>query len=127
MGAVSLRPAKTVLRSATCAIFVFFATFAVTPRAEARLFAPISHWWMSGRLCISARDPPGRAWQTLPPRACAPPDERVAFEIRPLPVADLLPLLAREKLCATPAVIVAQVPARGHHPHHRRRKHRPRS
>jgi hypothetical protein len=39
-------------------------------RAEARIFEPQRDWWHSGRTCIESRNPPGLAWDGLPPRAC---------------------------------------------------------
>ena len=39
-------------------------------QAEARIFEPQRNWWSSGRTCIESRNPPGLAWDGLPPRAC---------------------------------------------------------
>jgi hypothetical protein len=45
-------------------------TLACAGRAEARIFEPQHNWWHSGRSCIESRNPPGLAWDDLPPRAC---------------------------------------------------------
>jgi hypothetical protein len=49
------------------ALFLFAACAAP---AQARIFEPQRNWWSSGRTCIESRNPPGLAWETLPPRAC---------------------------------------------------------
>jgi len=43
---------------------------ACTGRAQARIFEPQHNWWNSGRSCAESRNPPGLAWDDLPPRAC---------------------------------------------------------
>lgn len=45
-------------------------TLAFAGRAEARIFEPQHNWWHSGRTCVESRNPPGLAWDDLPPRAC---------------------------------------------------------
>ena len=45
-------------------------TLACAGQAQARIFEPQHNWWSSGRSCIASRNPPGLAWDDLPPRAC---------------------------------------------------------
>ena len=54
-----------------------------TRPAEARLFEPQPHWWSSGRSCMESRDPPGLAWDSLPPRACVVREQMTSFNGAP--------------------------------------------
>jgi hypothetical protein len=45
-------------------------TLVCAGRAEARIFEPQHNWWHAGRTCVESRNPPGLAWDDLPPRAC---------------------------------------------------------
>ena len=56
--------------------------FAGAGQARARAFEPQHNWWSSGRTCVASRDPPGLAWDELPPRACVERED-VAFPKQP--------------------------------------------
>ncbi|MBI3439857.1 MAG: hypothetical protein HY054_14620 [Proteobacteria bacterium] len=57
---------RSILALATTIAF----TIACASQAEARIFEPQRDWWNSGRTCVESRNPPGLAWDDLPPRAC---------------------------------------------------------
>src|SRR4051812_41516870 len=83
-------------------------------KAEARFFEAQPHWWNSGALCISARNPPGRRWRDNSLRGCVP--ERETTEIAQLPEAGdrALTLVVLQQPRFAPSV------ARRRHHHFRR-------
>jgi hypothetical protein len=75
------------------ALAIFFAiTLSSIGSAEARWFEPQANWRNAGVLCIASRNPPGRRWRALPPRACAVSDAATAeitvVNYSPAPTAD---------------------------------------
>ena len=50
--------------------FALVLTLVCTGEAQARIFEPQHDWLHSGRICAETRNPPGLAWDDLPPRAC---------------------------------------------------------
>ena len=52
------------------AVVATILTLACAVRAEARIFEPQHNWWHSGRTCVESRNPPGLAWDDMPPRTC---------------------------------------------------------
>lgn len=59
------------MKRSTLALAMTIAlTLACAGEARARIFELQPHWWNAGRTCIESRNPPGLAWDDLPPRAC---------------------------------------------------------
>ncbi|MBS0386323.1 MAG: hypothetical protein JSS00_13360 [Proteobacteria bacterium] len=72
---------KRIILTAGIALTLLFAG---AEGAQARIFEPQHNWWSSGRTCIASRNPPGLAWDDLPPRACVASDGIVSGKTQSL-------------------------------------------